>query len=190
MQALAIPFAKLGAGLLGSTAAAGATTASLASTGAGLLSTGVGIVGNFMANRYQQGILAQQAAIERRNAEMTRDAGRKSAQDADIVAADAISEEVARQAASGFSIGSPSYLRRIMRTRALAGLNRERIVDDADRQATSSLNRAAAADAEANQSKRAGYFNLIAGGLNLGSDLLSGSTLLERSKQKRITASY
>lgn len=179
-------FATLGASLLGPTAAAAGTSASLAATGAAVAGTVISGVGAFMQIQQQRAMLAEQIRIEKENELRQAAAGREEAREADLEAAFALSQERAQFGSSGFSLTSTSYERRAARNRINARINRERIVEDADLQAESARNRQRGLQMERAGLGRQAAFSLLETGLNFGSDLITGSTLIESNRARRL----
>ena len=95
-----------------------------------------------------------------------------------------LSQEKARQAASGFSVGSTSFGRRNRMLKILARRDALRIRNDADREALSLENAAAARRAEAAQSRRAAKFSLLEGAFGIGDTLITGAALRKRQQAR------
>jgi hypothetical protein len=130
--------------------------------------------------------MTRQAEVDEENARRTREAGKRSAKDKDLEAAIILSRRQASRAASGFEVGSASFLRSAARDRFLATRDRMRIVEGAERRSDSFYERAAGARSEASGAKTAGIFGLIGTGLNLYGDLISDAALTNNTNARKI----
>lgn len=183
MQAVGVLFSgALGGGV----AAGGGGLAATLSTGLAIGGTVLSTISGIQAAQFQAAILDQQAAIELGNARRIRQAGSIEAQEADFAALAAIGAETARQGASGVSLNSPSFVRRRARNKVNASTNRLRIIDDAEVQASNATARASAASASASAKRGSIGFGVLSGLIGVGDDLISGASLINESKARRL----
>jgi hypothetical protein len=157
----------------------------LASTG---LAAASSILTGFSAlqqSRYQAAVLSQQMEVEQKNVANINQAAQTEAMEADQDAAAFMAEDQVRLAASGFSLGSPSYLRRIARNRLVAQENSRRILDDGARAVESTQNRIAGLQSEKSGLKKSAGFTLLSTGLALTNDWLSGANLVSENAARR-----
>lgn len=164
----------------------GVTGAGAATAGAGIVSSIAGGVLNYQQGRYQAAVAMRMAAEEEKNAALVREAGGAEAKQQDEEAVAQISDEIARQGASGFSLSSGSFIRRRSRLDTLASRDRTRIVEDANRQGESANNRAASYRAEAKASRKSLFSTLLDVGLGINKSLISGANLNAETVSNRI----
>jgi hypothetical protein len=120
------------------------------------------------------------------NAKQARQSGQVSAQEADLEAATILANVDARQGATGFTLSSPSFVRRQQRNRVNAKINRERTIEDSERQATSSTNEGQNLRLSAKNAAGERRYNRIAGALQIGTDLISGATAVNKDRAARL----
>lgn len=157
--------------------AAGVTGAGAASAGLGIVSAGVSGLAAMSAARYQAAVASRAAAIHEENAQRIVEAGRKEAKMQDEAAAAFIADDIASQAASGFALSSPSFIRRRAKQQVLAGQDRANIVEDSIVQARSEREASAAASSEAKQARRSALFSFLGMGINMADSAISGAIL-------------
>lgn len=186
MQAIAVGISKVFTSI---GAAAGVGQAGAAVTGLGLVETGAKLGLGLMSARYQSQQMARMAKIEEENAARTRDAGRKDAAMQDEAAAAQIADDIARTGASGFATSSGSFVRRRGRLRELAARDRFRIVDDAELQAKSSMERAASYRAEGANARAGNLFSVLSAGIGIQKSLISGNNLVAEAAARRVNNS-
>lgn len=167
--------------------AVGASAVAAPSVGAGLLSVGLQTVSSISANNYNAAVATRAAMIRDQNANRLLEAGRKEAQMQDEQAAAAIADDIALSAASGFSVNSPSFVRRRQRTTELAGRDRANIVEDSILAAKSEREGAASLRSEASQYKRSNLFTLLSGAIGVGDTLIGGANLTSSVAARRTT---
>ena len=183
VSALLGVFTKIGTAVAG-TALPTATTAT--ATGASVASTVIATGAAISGAIYQSNILKAKAEAERQNAERVRAAGRVNAQEADFEALAAMAQDSVLQAASGFSLASPSFIRRRDRNAINARLNRNRIVEDAEIEAIGALNRARFAGMEARATRTGAVFDLAAGFTRLGKNLIDEASTVNNQKAQSV----
>lgn len=167
-----------------STLAAGGAAATL-TTGLAIGSTVLGAAAQAQAGSYQAAVLQRQAAAETRNADRVVFAGQQSQADQDAAAAAQLGSETARQAASGFRLDSASFMRRNEINKFLARRDAQRIRYDSDVQAQNLRANAATLQANATAA-RPSFMDLLSTGLGIGSDLITGASLVNRNKAAQI----
>lgn len=162
--------------------------------GSATLSSVVGLAGAALSGisainqaSYQSALATRTAKLEEENARRILDAGQKDAQMQDLQAAEAIADEIALNAASGFSVNSPTFVRRRTRLHELATQDRSRIVEDARVQGQAAMERAAGARAEAKAAKRSGFFAFLEAGLTGYNSLLGDANLASSLANRKIT---
>ena len=167
--------------------AAGVGAAGAASAGAGILSAAVGGISAISAANYQAAVAKRAALVKEENARRIVEAGQKQAKDQDLAAAAAVADDIAAQASSGFSLSSPSFVRRRKSQTRLIEQDRTRIIEDANLQAQGELNDAATYRSEASQAKSSALFSFLEAGLNIGDSIIGGANLVSNVRQRRIT---
>lgn len=157
--------------------AVGVTGAGAASAGLGIISAGVSGLASMSAARYQAAVASRAAAIHEENAQRIVAAGRKEAKMRDEAAAAFIADDISAQAASGFALSSPSFVRRRAKQQVLADQDRANIVEDSIVQARSEREAGAASASEAKQARRSALFSFIGTGLGMADSAISGAIL-------------
>lgn len=157
--------------------AVGVTGAGSASAGLGIISAGVSGLASMSAASYQAAVASRAAAIHEENAKRIVEAGRKEAKMQDEAAAAFIADDIAAQAASGFSLSSPSFVRRRAKQQVLADQDRANIVEDSIVQARSEREAGAAAASEGKQARRSALFSLLGTGIGMADSAISGAIL-------------
>lgn len=171
-------------GSLGSAVGAGAGAA--AATGASIASTVVGGLSAINAANYQAAVAARAAKIAEMNAQRSIEAGQGRAQQYDMEALAAMSDELAAQGASGLSVASPSFVRRRTKQASLLAQDRARIIEDSQLEAKSYREQSAAYRSEAAQAKTLSLFKFLETGLSLTDTMIGGANLTSTLKQKRL----
>ena len=171
--------------VLGTLAGGAALGGTALSTALSVGGTVIGGIGKMQAGNYQSAILSRQAEAERRNAERVQFAGQITQQEQDVAAAAQIGAETAQMAGSGFALNSASFARRAALTKILARRDALRIRNDADVQAQNLKANAATLDANA-ASAKANWTDWLSMGLNAGSDLITGASMVNRNKAQQI----
>ena len=133
-----------------------------------LVGTAVSALGAAQAGNYQSGILTRQATRDSWN-------GQIEVQDQGLSAAQQIGQATAQQGASGFSLASPSAVRRQTMLRALATRDAGRLAADAQTRSANTL-------AEAAQARRSANFALLEGAFGLGTDLINNATMVSKRR--------
>lgn len=168
--------APIGAAIAkGVTAIGGASTLST-------IATGVGMAGSFVASQYQAGVARNQADLLTQQAEQARERGQINQQETDFEAFNIMGQNQTRRAGSGFSTSSTSFNASRRMERMLARRDAYRIRDDAQRESLSLLNQAAAKKSEAKALNFGSFLDLAGGGFELGGDLISSATLVNKKK--------
>lgn len=160
---------------------------------AAVISLGMNLIGGAkkaQASRetgvYNAAVLRRKARLEKENAARVAGAGREAAQDADFEAASVLGDVLAAQGGSGFDVTSGSSRARRGKIRSTAATNRKRIVEDADLQAASSLERARAAKLQAKDEIRKGKAGVASAIIGMGTDLIGYANLTTENKLKRL----
>lgn len=158
----------------------------------GLAGAAISGISSINQANYQAAISTRAAMIEEVNARRIVDAGMKDAQQQDLAAAEQIADAIAAQAASGFALSSPSFVRRRTRLDELATQDRGRIVEDAYTQGQAAMERAGGHRAEASAAKRSKFFAFLETGLTgynslLGDANLAGSIMARKVNQQAST---
>jgi len=169
--------------------AAGVTGAGAASAGLGIVSSLVTGIAGISAANYQAAVASRAAMIHDQNAERIMLAGRKDAKMQDEAAAAQIADEIASQAASGFELSSPSFVRRRNKMSVLATQDRQNIVEDANLQAASEREAGATARSEASQARSSALFRFIGMGLNIADSAIGGANLSSSVSSRRVKSS-
>ena len=151
------------------------------------IGTAVKTVGGFVGLQQQAAILRRQAEIEERNRRRILRAGAQSAQDKDLEAAAIIAEDEARKAASGFDVGSVSFVRSTRKNKILAARDRFRIIEDARIQSENAGRRAENLRDQASSASLSSLFGLVEGGLGFFDDFISSGSLINQQTARRIT---
>jgi hypothetical protein len=182
MQMLAPIFGTLfGGGAAAGTAAAAASTASTLGT----LGSIVGVGATLSQISYQNKVAANAAMVARQNSERALQQGQEAQRDQDIDAQAQIAALTANQAASGFSVFSPSYQRVQARNRVLARRDAERIRTSAENTANNFLAEATSAE---NQ-KQGLFLPLLSGAIDIKSSMISGSSLVRNTRARQVNNS-
>ena len=152
----------------------------------GLGGAAVGAVAETRANRFRSSIAMRNAELLRQNAEDTRQAGQANQQERDMEAAAIMSDIVARNARSGFSVSSTSFVRRNRAAQVLARRDALRIRADADREAVSLENQAEGEVVTAQNFRRAGRNSILSGLFDFTTGLVDGASLVNRRTALRL----
>lgn len=185
MQAIAAPII----GLFSSVGTAvGASAATAATVGSSIFTAVIGGIGAISQANYQAAVASRAAKIQEQNAQRIVAAGQADAQQQDMEAAAAVADDIARNAASGFAVSSPSFIRRRERQRVLIEQDRSRIIEDSRVQAMSAREQAAASMSEAAQAKKSALFSMLDMGLNVTDSLIGGATLASSLTQKKLNS--
>lgn len=186
--------ALIGASVGGGGAAAGAATAGAVATTAGLTAGQIAAAGTVVSALGAISALGAQAQaadaasrVEEENARQARIAASSAAQDADFEAAAVLADLQVRQSASGLVVSSPSFLRRQNRNSISADINRERIVEDGERSATSAQNRALSQRSSASAARSERIFTAIGGAIQTRADLIGDAELVSRARENKNT---
>lgn len=171
--------------ILGTLASGAALGATGLTTALSIGSTVIGGIGQMQAGNYQSAILQRQAEAERRNAERVSFTGQLNQQEQDAAATAQMGAETAAMSASGFTLNSASFSRRAALTKILSRRDALRIRNDADVQAQNLTANASTLEANAAAAKP-GLMDWIGLGLNVGSDLLTGASMVNRNKAQQI----
>ena len=126
--------------------------------------------------KYQRSVLQAQDEQLRLNAQAERERGAVTAQDKDFENLQIMEEEIAQQAASGFTLSSGSFGAKRRQNRILATQDRLRIVQGAEQSALDKEAKAKglASEAEFNLTKQG--FIKSSTSLNVGSALITGAS--------------
>lgn len=150
------------------------------------IGSGIGIVQSMRQASFQADVANNQAILAEQQAVQARQRGAIEAQETDFAALAEMSRLEAKRAGSGFGLGSTSFNRSRRLERLLADRDRLRVVDNAEREALSLENQAASSRTEAKAAKQAGRLNAIGGAFTLGSDLITGATLVNKRKATQL----
>lgn len=172
-----VPILGLLAGGVGTAATVGVGLSTALSLG----STVLGGIASIKAGQFQSAVLRRQSASEKLNAERVVYSGQINQQEQDAAANAQMGQETAQQAASGFSLNSSSFAQRANLLRVLTRRDSLRIRNDADIQAQGLNANAATLAANAQQAKP-GFMDYLQIGLGVGSDLITGATMINRNQ--------
>ena len=148
--------------------------------GATLLGTGVSAFAGAQQAKFQSKIALMNAQISEENAERAVFRSQVEAQDQDRMAAAVIGDAISKQAGSGLSLRSGSFVKGRASLRQLARLDTLRIRQEGDIEAFNFLQEAKGFKVEAKAFKRKAKFAVISGVLKgisgiAGSSLISGA---------------
>lgn len=174
MQAIA-PIAASISTLFGGTAeaAAGFATASKIA----------GVVGSLMQLGYQARVSKNAAKVLEQNAENRSKSTQEAEKDMLEQGAEILGEMTSAQAASGFSLNSPSY----RRVRSRAGFLARRDAERTREQASGEIEniKQAAADARA-EGRGIGPLDILGGVLDIGGTMITGAAFINTKRAKSI----
>lgn len=157
------------------------------STLVSVVGTVAGAMGQMQMANYQAAVAERNAQVAQDNAKLQRQVGQSDQQEQDFEAAALLAETKTQQAGSGFSLSSTSFQRRNQTLRMLARRDALRVRDDAERKAISFENEAQGEVESAQMSRQAGRNALFQGIIGVGSDLISGASLVNRKRASQIT---
>lgn len=165
--------------LTGSAAATGLTAAS---TGLAVASGVVGTVAAVGDARYRSQVATNNATIAEANRVRTLEETGIRAQEQDMSARADIGAMLARQGASGLSMGIGSMALRRKSAGELAAKDRSRLVYTGQTEANQFEQQAQDFREESRMAKRESRFALVGGALGIGSSLIGGATKINSQK--------
>jgi len=168
--------------------AAGASAIGGGSTLLTLAATAVSTIGAVSSALYQGKVAENNAEIARNNAALSRDAAAREAQDQDILFQQELGEEVARESASGLSVGSGSLRSRREGMTRINALDRARVIRGGELRAQGFEQEAAQQDAEAGAQRLTAMTSLVGGLAQAGGDIAGGVARVNDRAARRITS--
>lgn len=160
------------------------TAATVVSVGAAVAGTALTAYSQNQSAKMQAQIAANNAKIAEQNAQDAITQAAIEAQMDDQQAQAFIGELLAEQSASGLSLGSGSYALRRKSASELAARDRSITYDAGQRRAKNFRQQSSDFASEAALARAQGRNSLLAGGIEIGSSLISGAATLNQQKAK------
>ncbi len=193
MEAMAVIVAAVAPALVGGAAATTAAGVATTATALTTASTALSIAGTVFSGvaqmqqaKFQQAILNSQAEQAQLNAFAARERSAISAQDQDFAALNELEEQLARQGASGFDVGSGSLVLGRVGKRAQAKLDRTRIRQAGEQEALNFESQATGLLGQATLKGNQRFGLMLETGLGIGSSLITGATTVRKAAIERL----
>lgn len=149
--------------------------------------TAISTYGAMSASAAQQQQSLNNAAIAEQNASQAMFEANVGAQEQDFAARQELGDLIAASGASGLNLGSGSTFLQRKSKEELAAKDRARIVHSGEIEKINLQNQADDFAAEASAASRSSFFDLLGGGIDIGSSLVSGATGVTKKKTTTIT---